>query len=192
MQVYLTCFMKNSIFPKRNYNMSGHAHELTFSCYRKRPYFTDANVCEIFIRHLSDIKTKYDLKIWAYVIMPTHIHVLLWPSSPIYDISLIQKELKGRTAKQYADYLKKYFPERYEKLLVGISDKRVFRVWQRGGGFDRNMWKGLAVHNAIKYIEGNPVRSGLARMVDEWKYSSAYARFRQTGLIPDKFMIPVL
>jgi hypothetical protein len=32
-----------------------------------------------------------------------------------------------------------------------------YRIWQKGGGFDRNLWNGKAIHNSIGYIEANPV-----------------------------------
>jgi hypothetical protein len=40
--------------------------------------------------------------------------------------------------------------------------------------------------------EDNPVRSKLSVRVEEWKWSSFYARKNKTRLLPDVFKIPVL
>ena len=54
------------------------------------------------------------------------------------------------------------------------------------------MTDGKSIHSSIKYIEANPVRSGLVEKPEDWKWSSAYARVNESGLIPDNFNIPVL
>ena len=68
----------------------------------------------------------------------------------------------------------------------------MFRFWQAGGGFDRNLWNAKAIHNSIKYIEYNPVRAGLVNAPEEWQWSSAHARSTNKGLLPDDLDIPIL
>lgn len=78
-------------------------------------------------------------------------------------------------------------------LMPNHSKKReVFRFWQPGGGFDRNLWEPKAIHAAIGYIEANPVRKKLAINPEEYQWSSAYARRMNAGLVPDYFNIPVI
>jgi hypothetical protein len=73
-------------------------------------------------------------------------------------------------------------------------DKMV--VWPeaqlRVSAFNRNVWNGLAIHSAKAYIEENPVRSGLIKMLAEWRWSSGCARANKKGLVPEVFKIPVL
>ena len=38
---------------------------------------------------------------------------------------------------------------------------------------DRNLWETLAIHQAIEYIHLNPVRRGLVRRPEDWRWSSA-------------------
>jgi putative transposase len=68
----------------------------------------------------------------------------------------------------------------------------MFRFWQHGGGFDRNLWNAKAIHDAINYIEANPVRRGLASAPENYRWSSSYARVRNQGVVPDTFNMPVL
>ena len=68
----------------------------------------------------------------------------------------------------------------------------MFRIWQPGGGFDRNLWSAKAIHYSINYIEGNPVRAGLVETPEEWLWSSARARLMNTELVSDFNDVPVL
>jgi hypothetical protein len=45
--------------------------------------------------------------------------------------------------------------------------------------------------HSIEYIERNPVRAGLVQSHEEWKWSSAYARIKEQGVIPDSVDIPI-
>jgi putative transposase len=51
--------------------------------------------------------------------------------------------------------------------------KRVFRFWQEGPGYDRNLSSQKTVLSAIKYIHLNPVRRGLVARAADWKWLSA-------------------
>jgi len=124
--------------------------------------------------------------------MPTHVHLIIWPENPTYDISTILKHTKGRMSRKYGEHLKNTDRKKYREYLVTFRGKLTFRFWQRGGGYDRNMTDGKAIHSSIQYIETNPVRSVLVEKPENWKWSSAYARVNESGLIPDHFNIPVL
>ncbi len=176
----------------KHFNDPGHAHELTFSCYHSYSYLHDEVACEMFIKELSIARQEFSFYIWAHVLMPTHVHLIIWPKNPLYDISLILKHTKGRMSRKYGEYLKNIDKKIYEKYLITFRGKLTFRFWQRGGGYDRNMTDGKAIHSSIQYIEANSVRAGFVEKPEEWKWSSAYARFHENGLIPDNFNVPVL
>ena len=52
------------------------------------------------------------------------------------------------------------------------------RLWQAGGGFDRNLTDYDRINKAIEYIELNPVRHGYVKDPAERIWSSARARAR--------------
>jgi len=144
--------MIESLAHKKHYNVPGHAHALTFTCYRRRHLFRDAKACATFLNELSKARIKHNLKIWGYVVMPNHVHALVWPANPDYDISAIQREIKSLAAVAYIRHVRESRPDLLKSLLVEDSPNGELRFWQRGGGFDRNLWKGLAVHEMIEYI----------------------------------------
>ena len=47
------------------------------------------------------------------------------------------------------------------------------RIWQPGGGYDRNVIDLSTVQEMIDYIHANPVRRGLVERAIDWEYSSA-------------------
>jgi putative transposase len=180
--------------PKRHpthYNTPGHAHALTFSCYKQRDYLRDQNACELLLLELQSVRAEHRLQVWAYVFMPNHVHLLIWPTESEYSISRIQNDIKGRMAKRYRDYVLLNEPARFRSFLLRERGREVFRFWQHGGGFDRNLWNATAIRRSIEYIEENPVRKGLASSPEEYRWSSAYARESGTGLVPDRFRVPV-
>jgi putative transposase len=186
--------MPEPLCRNRHYNTPGHAHELTFSCYRKEPYFNDITACHILLEEIEKARQIFNVDIWAYVIMPNHVHLLFWPKNHDYDIAEIQKSIKGITSHKYSELLSKNKPELHETFLVNDRGKKQIRFWQRGGGFDRNLWNNRPIFDSIKYIENNPVRKGLAGKANEWEWSSAFAGNRGNYRHPviNRSSVPVM
>lgn len=118
-------------------------------------------------------KGMYEL--WAYAVMPEHVHVVLYPlaSTRIQDIL--------RTIKQPVTLLARNWLEANAPgYLLQLTEPRsgskgVFRFWQRGGGYDRNLRSVADVHEKIGYIHANPVRRELVSTANEYRWSSCYA-----------------
>jgi putative transposase len=124
--------------------------------------------------------------------MPNHVHVLIKPVESDYSIAAVTKSIKGRFAKGYLKYLMESGNTRLlRKCSVIEKGCPKHRFWQRGGGFDRNIWNPKAVYDAVSYIEANPVRAKLVSSPEEWRWSSARARKNQKGIVPDTFCLPV-
>jgi putative transposase len=184
--------MEHDVFMNRHYNTPGQAHELTFSVYRCQNLFLNTNASELFLKELAATRDECSFRLWAYVIMPNHVHLLLWPLEKNYKIEMITKIIKGRMAKKHIHSIEESDDtdslETYRVIEKGVNK---YRIWQRGGGFDRNLWNPKAVHASIEYIEANPVRRMLARSPAEYQWSSAYARETGKGVVPDVFNMPV-
>jgi putative transposase len=54
--------------------------------------------------------------------------------------------------------------------------QRHYRFWQRGGGFDRNLWSDKAIFAEIDFVHANPIRRGLCATPEDWRWSSAADR----------------
>ena len=58
-------------------------------------------------------------------------------------------------------------------MTCGKPDGRhSLRFWQRGGGYDRNLWSAREIRRKIDYIHANPVRHGLVARPEDRPWSS--------------------
>ena len=153
------------------FNDIGHAHALTFSCFHQQQLFVSNDACALFVDTLNRARSRHSFDIWAYVIMPEHVHLLICPRSEDYSISKILFSVKR--------------PASYRIRKAGISCGPKF--WQPGGGYDRNLWSPEVIHAEIDYIHANPVRRGLCESPEDWTYSSAayWAEVREAPLKMD-------
>lgn len=155
---------------RKSYNTPGHSHELTFSTYQKRQLLALPGVAELFLEGLDRARGKLDFNLFAYVVMPDHCHVLVGPRQNAYDVGRILSQIKGPFAKMVLGTR-----EDVRRLAeVGrLNGKLEHRIWERGGGYDRNVFTPQTVMNAVRYIHMNPVRGGLCAEPSEWPWSSA-------------------
>lgn len=102
--------------------------------------------------HVVDGQGKF-YTLYALIVMPDHIHVLLQPNEG-YDLSRVMKGIKGVTARR-------------------INQQRQTRgsLWQ-DESHDRIMRNALEVHEKANYMLDNPRRVGLVD--DPWDYPFWY------------------
>lgn len=174
------------------YNIPGHAHELTFSCFQQRRFLSSKKACSYLAEAITTSKLKYNFHVWAYVFMPEHVHILILPLNNDYSISNILASIKQSSSRRILNDLRKHKPEKLAPFMTGQKN-RLYRFWQDGGGYDRNIIKVSTLKKVVDYIHGNPVRKGLAETPEQWKWSSAGFWLSKTvGEIPvDKDSFPI-
>src|SRR6476646_4709143 len=74
---------------RTTYNTPGHAHELTISCYRRFPFLKSERTCNWLADAIAEARVKHDFALWAYVIMPDHVHLIILPRRADHDIGKI-------------------------------------------------------------------------------------------------------
>jgi putative transposase len=158
----------------KRYNDPGHAHSLTFSCFRRQAFLSKDGSRNWLIDAIDRARAKHDFHVWAYVIMPEHAHLLIWPTQQHYDISDVLNSIKQSVTKRALLYVHRKAPT----FLRWMEDRQPngqkhYRFWQRGGGHDRNIVKPETAHRQIDYIHNNPVRRGLCEKPEDWFWSSA-------------------
>jgi putative transposase len=158
----------------RRYNDPGHAHALTFSCFQRQP-FLNRNRTRRWLRDAIALACrKHTCDLWAYVIMPEHAHLLVYPTAEAYSISKFLTTVKQSVAKRARLFVLETAPSFLAKMTdVRPNGRAVFRFWQRGGGYDRNLWSPKHIWETIDYIHANPVRRELCNTPEDWTWSSA-------------------
>ncbi len=154
------------------HNDPGHAHELTFSCYKRRAFLSKNRTRQFFAEAVSQARVTYRFHVWAYVVMPEHVHMLIWPTEDPYSISIILQSIKQSVSRKAIRYLRESAQTGLHLLATG-QKHRPYRFWQDGGGYDRNVTERQTLRKMVEYIHNNPVRRGIAEYAEEWEWSSA-------------------
>jgi putative transposase len=154
------------------WNAVGHAHELTFNCYRNRPFLSRERTCEYLVDAINGARQRCNFDLWVYVFMPNHVHLVICPRQENYSISAILLGIKQPVARRAIEYLRQHNPTRLRLLATG-QQARPHRFWQKGGGYDRNITRIDTLIETVRYIHNNPVRKELVPTATEWYYSSA-------------------
>ena len=116
-------------------DVPGEAHELTFSCYRRLKMLSRDRTRLWLIEALDAARHKHDFELWAYVIMPEHAHVLLYPRRAEYDTGAIRQLIKQPVGQKAINWLKSNDPAWLNELRKISADGRVhYLFWQPGGG----------------------------------------------------------
>ena len=152
-------------------NTPGAAHFLTFSCYKKQKFLNYDRSRMYFAHALIQTGIKYEFDIWAYVIMPEHVHILIWPRSEVYSISNILKAIKQSVSRKIINYLGDKNSSVLKYMETGLEHPK-YRFWQDGGGFDRLVNDHDKLAEIVTYIHQNPVRRGLVKDAVDWHWSS--------------------
>lgn len=158
---------------RKSYNDPGHSHLLTFCCYRRQTYFASDDCKDVFIDCLRGSRDRLGFKIQAYVVMPEHVHLLVWPQN-------------SATVAQILQSIKQPVSARLRHKMPGPAPA----FWQSGGGHDRNIFSKEAFAAAIDYIHANPVRFGLVSSPLEYTWSSANWYEDGTGILPVDVFCP--
>lgn len=143
------------------------ARSLTFSCYHRQPYFSKDRTCQWMIDAIELGRSKHAVHLWAYVIMPDHVHLLIWPSSTEFKMHRYLSTVKQSVSKKARLFLMREQPDYLRKI------GNEFHFWQDGPGYDRNIDSYSYVWNDIDYIHENPLRRKLCTSIDAWRWSSA-------------------
>jgi len=91
------------------FSETSYAHFVTAKTFENRPIFKDKKCCEILLKDIDFYRDKLGFKLIGYVIMPNHLHLIVWwdvEELPKLTISKIIQSIKGHSAKEITSYLK--------------------------------------------------------------------------------------
>jgi putative transposase len=117
---------------------------------QRRSIFQVTATAELLEQTILDYRSQGKFLLHAFVIMPDHFHALITPAP---DVSL-EKALQ---------FIKGGFSFRL---------KSRFDVWMRSFN-ESQVMNEEKFNNSVRYIEQNPVRRGLVRSPNEYRFSSA-------------------
>lgn len=136
----------------------GLPHHVTQRGNRRQPTFFGEEDYRFYLDLLAESSARFGLSIWAYCLMPNHLHLIAVPES---ESSLAQA--LGETHRRYT---------RKINSRQGLTG----HLWQ--GRFASFVMGESHLLAAARYIERNPVRAGLVQAPEDWAFSSARAHLK--------------
>lgn len=147
-------------------------HELTFSCYRHRPFLSKDRTRHYLAEALYTARLRHPFRLWAYAVMPEHVHLIVWPCREGTSTHSFLHTVKQSVARRATNYLRRHNPTGLRHLATG-QPSDAYRFWQDGPGYDRNITNAKTLAYMVDYVHNNPVRRGLCACAEDWKWSSA-------------------
>ncbi|MDD3344778.1 MAG: transposase [Sulfurovaceae bacterium] len=161
---------------------STHPHFFTCTILHWLPIFTRQESVDIILDSLMYLQKEDNLKLYAYVILENHIHLIASSDNIAQSI----KKLKSFTAKEILKLLQK-------ENVATIIDQLAFykkahkttasyQIWQEGSQ-PKLIKNDAMMISKINYIHQNPVKRGYVDEAKHWRYSSARDYEGINGLI---------
>jgi len=136
------------------------------------PLFTRKESVEIVLESFKHLQQTDDFKLYAYVILENHIHIVAQSN----DIAKSMAKFKRHTARELLHLLQK---ENVKTILEQLAfykkahkEDRTYQVWQEGLQ-PKLLQTDVMMISKIKYIHHNPVKRGYVDEASHWRYSSA-------------------
>ena len=145
--------------PRRaRFVVPGYPHHVTQRGNRRQTTFYSDDDYRKYLSLLTEALRKVDVKIWAYCLMPNHVHIIAVPGN--------------------ADDLARLFREAHHRYARYVNARNEWQghLWQER--FYSTVMDEEHLLAAARYIELNPVRAGLCRRPDEWRWSSLHAHMK--------------
>ena len=121
---------------------------------RQRTFFTPADY-RAYLELMAEWCGRSGVAIWAYCLMPNHVHLIAVPDAE--------------------DGLRRALGEAHRRYTRRVNFRQGWRghLWQ--GRFASFVMDEAYLLACARYVERNPVRAGLCRRPQEYRWSSAAA-----------------
>jgi putative transposase len=150
---------------------------LTSVAHNRLPIFRTARLKDLICKALDESRTSANFLIFAYVIMPDHLHALIGSDK---DPSDVLRYVNGISSHRTINYLKeKGFESALQKLrhATGLR-KHKYSLWNHHPNL-----KLITTENGLmekaNYIHQNPVRAGLVARAEDYRWSSVRCWLRK-------------
>jgi len=174
---------------------NSYAHFVTTRTYENRSYFKNEELSNILLKEIRFYSEEYGFEVLGWVIMPNHLHLLLWwdkEEKPTLTISKIMQGIKAGTAMRIISLLKSKGLERedgLERVLQATRKRELqdtpedtmsskshrrnlkYRLWQPGF-YDFNIHSEEKLLEKLNYMHNNPVKAGLVLSPCDYEWSS--------------------
>lgn len=144
-------------------------HVLNRGVGRMKLFLRDADF-EAFERIIAKTLETRPMRILSYSLMSNHWHMVLWPERD-GDLGAFMQKLTITHARNWQEHRRRVgyghlYQGRYKSFPIQ-SDEHFYQV--------------------VRYVERNPLRAGMVRRADQWRYGSLWRR--EHGLAEEKGLL---
>jgi len=133
----------------------GYPHHVTQRGNRRQRTFFSERDYRAYLNLIAEAKERAGVEIWAYCLMPNHVHFVAVPAE-----------------KDSLALLFRYAHSRYTRR-INIRENWVGHLWQER--FHSAVMDEQYLLATVRYIELNPVSAGLCSHPTQWSWSSVHA-----------------
>ncbi|GHU26908.1 hypothetical protein FACS1894172_02430 [Spirochaetia bacterium] len=143
--------------PLRGDTSRGDSYHVISGCNRKAKELKKKSTKKLFLQVLCEAKSEkgYRFEVHTFSIMDTHFHLEITP-------------MKGQSLSTIMKWVKQVFAHRWNKEHHTSGHFWGDRFWSRKITSDVDFW------SVFRYINDNPVKSGMVRKPENWEWSGLY------------------
>lgn len=153
---------------------ANYPHHITQRGNRRQDTFFCADDYRYYIQTMAEWCGKCGVEIWAYCLMPNHVHLIAVPES--------EDGLRRAIGESHRRYTRQ----------INFREKWKGHLWQ--GRFSSFLLDEKYLLAATRYIELNPVKAGLVKSPEKYLWSSANAHMTRAddGLVTVKPILKIV
>ncbi len=142
----------------------------TATCLNWQPLLQEDSRKDIIIKSLKFLVEDKRIWLYAFVVMPNHIH-FLWRKQDKWVEKNIQQIFLKYTAQQIKfDMIDSQKADELE-LYRSTQADRDYHFWERRA-YSTTMYNRKVASQKVDYIHYNPVKAGLCEKPEDYRYSS--------------------
>lgn len=141
--------------------------------------FTRRELCEVVIDSLKYCQQHKGLQIYAWCLMPSHLHMIVSVENEKYSLSDVMRDFKKFTSKKLVKTISEIVESRKDWLLkyfayAGRYDPKIkeYKFWQEGF-HPIELTSAKFIDQKLIYIHKNPVEAGIVFRAEDYVLSSA-------------------
>lgn len=133
-------------------------HLVTQRGNRGEQTFFEEDDYALYLDLLAESSARARTKVWAYCLMPNHVHMIVVPSN------------EDGLRQTFADLHRRYTG------FINARARTTGHLWQ--GRYGSAPMDNTHLVTAVRYVTLNPVRARLVKRARDWKWSSARAHLK--------------
>ena len=118
-----------------------------------------------FERILAEGNRRFQMRMLAYCLMPNHWHLVLWPR-------------KDGDLPRYMAWTTMTHAQRWHAYMGNVGTGHLYQ-----GRYKSAIVQDDAhLATVLRYVDGNPLRAGLVRRAEDWRWGSLWRSVNRKGL----------